>query len=317
MQYNQLGKAGIKVSELSYGMMLNSLERMDIGTLTELMKTAVDHGVNMFDNAESYSNGMSESQLGRAIKSFRREDLVITTKIACGDGHKGPNDTGVSWKHLVEGTKNSLHRMGLDYIDLLFCHDFDANTPIEETVRAMDYLVRDGLAFYWGTSWWDADSIDQAYTLAEKYNCIAPSMAQPNYSMFGRQVVEQDYLPLYKNHQMGITSFGPLHSGLLTGKYTDGIPKNSRGEVQGWGESFITDEACIKTRKLGEVAKKLECTMAQMAIAWCAKNAHVSSTIMGASSVDQLKSNLKAVAIKDRLTDDVLSEIDGILSVDQ
>lgn len=312
MKYNRLGKAGVKVSEISFGSWLTFGKQIDIAAARECMKAAFDGGVNFFDNAEVYANGLSESVMGQILKEYRREDLVISTKIFWGGN--GPNDKGLSWKHLVEGTKNSLQRLQMDYVDLLFCHRPDPDTPIEETVRAMDYIIKSGLAFYWGTSEWSAQELEEAYQLAEKYNCIPPSMEQPQYNMFHRQRVEEEYAPLYEKYKMGTTIWSPLASGVLTGKYNDGIPEGSRLDQIEWlRDDCITEERIAKVKKLSVIAKSLDTSMAKLAIAWCLKNPHVSTVITGASSVKQVNENIDALALKEKLSEDVMKEIEGIL----
>ena len=212
MHYNRLGKSGLRVSEISFGSWITFGKQIDVNMVKELMHTAFDNGVNFFDNAESYAHGESEILMGKAVQEFRREDLVISTKLFWGGN--GPNDTGLSRKHLIEGIKNSLRRLRLDYVDLLYCHRPDPHTPIEETVIAMDNMIRSGLAFYWGTSEWSADQITQAYEVAEKLNCIKPTMEQPKYNIFFRDHLEKDYLPIFEKYGMGTTIWSPLASGI-------------------------------------------------------------------------------------------------------
>ena len=248
MQYNKLGKAGIRISEISFGSWITFGKQIDLNQVKTLMHTAFDHGINFFDNAESYAHGDAETLMGKAIKEFRREDLVISTKIFWGGN--GPNDTGLSRKHLIEGTKNSLRRMQFDYVDLLYCHRPDPNISIEETVLAMDHLVRSGLAFYWGTSEWSADQIEEAYITAEKLNCIKPSMEQPKYNLFFRDHLEKDYLKIFEKYGMGTTTWSPLASGILSGKYNQGIPRDSRLAKETWlvPENFM--QLIEKTKQL-------------------------------------------------------------------
>jgi voltage-dependent potassium channel beta subunit len=275
------------------------------------MHVAHDHGVNFFDNAEGYAHGESEVLMGKAIKDFRREDLVIATKIFWGGN--GPNDTGLSRKHLLEGTKNSLRRLQLDYVDLLFCHRPDLETPVEETVLAMDYLVRNGYAMYWGTSEWSATQIDAAYQAAEKLNCIPPSMEQPKYNMFFRDHLEKEYLSLFGKYGMGTTIWSPLASGILSGKYNNGIPRESRLANEAWLIPNNFKEQVEKVKLLSKIAKELDCTTAQLGIAWCLKNPYVSSVITGATKVDQLIENLDAIEVKSRLTNEVMAQINEVI----
>lgn len=312
MEYNRLGKAGIKVSEISLGSWLTFGKHINIDVAKTCMRAAFERGVNFFDNAEVYARGLSESVMAQILKEYRREDLVVSTKIFWGG--EGPNDKGLSWKHLVEGTKNSLKRLELEYVDLLFCHRPDPETPIEETVRAMDHIIRSGLAFYWGTSEWSADELSEAYAMAEKYNCIPPTMEQPQYHMLHRDKVEKEYAPLFEKHKLGTTTWSPLASGILTGKYNDGVPENSRLERESWLSKELTEEKVNKVRKLCDVAKELDCSMAQLAIAWCLVNPNVSTVITGATSVEQVNENMDAVDVKEKLTDEVMTKINEILA---
>ena len=311
MQYNKLGRAGIRISEISFGSWITFGKQIDLAQVKTLMHAAFDHGINFFDSAESYSHGDAEVLMGKALKEFRREDIVVSTKIFWGGN--GPNDTGLSRKHLIEGTKNSLRRLHLHYVDLLYCHRPDPNTPIEETVLAMDYLVRNGLAFYWGTSEWTAAQIEEAYTLAEKMNCIKPTMEQPKYNLFFREHLEKDYLKLFEKYGMGTTTWSPLASGILSGKYNQGVPRESRLAKESWlvPENFM--QLIEKTKQLSALANDLDCKLSQMSIAWCLKNPHVSSVITGATKLEQLIENIGALDVKAKLTPEVMKKIDGIL----
>ncbi len=307
MQYNRLGKSGLCISEIGFGSWITFGKQLGLDTVKKLMHTAFDHGVNFFDNAESYAHGEAEILMGKAIREFRREDLVISTKIFWGG--TGPNDTGLSRKHLIEGTKNSLRRLRLEYVDLLFCHRPDLNTPIEETVLTMDALIRDGYAFYWGTSEWSVSQIEEAFQIAEKFNCIKPTMEQPRYNLFHRQHLEKDLLPLFKKYGLGTTTWSPLASGILSGKYNHGIPTDSRLAKEAWlvPDNFM--QLIERARQLEEIANKIGCTLSQLAIAWCLKNSNVSSVITGATKEEQLIENLGAVDIKRKLTDEVMELI--------
>lgn len=311
MELRRLGKAGLKVSELSFGSWITFGENLDIHGVKSCIKEAFDRGINFFDNAEVYAGGMSEMLMGEALKSFRREDLVVSTKLFWGG--QGPNDTGLSWKHLMEGMKNSLKRLQLDYVDLVFCHRPDPDTPIEETVRAMDVIVRSGYAFYWGTSEWSAEQLEEAYSKAKAFHAIPPTMEQPEYNMFKRDRFEKEYAPIFKKYQMGTTTWSPLDCGILTGKYRRGIPKGSRLDRHEELRQRLTDDKVNKVEALKEVASDLGCTMPQLAIAWCLKNPHVSTVIIGASHIGQLRENLQAVDVKAQLTKDVMKKIDKIL----
>lgn len=310
MHYNRLGKAGIKLSEISFGSWITFGKQIGVNDVKTLMHAAFEYGINFFDNAEGYAHGEAEILMGKALKEFRREDLVISTKIFWGGN--GPNDTGLSRKHLLEGTKNSLQRLQLDYVDLLFCHRPDPNTPIEETVLAMDYLVRQGHALYWGTSEWSAAQIESAYQIASELNCIKPTMEQPKYNLFFRDHLEKDYIPLFEKYGMGTTIWSPLASGILSGKYNQGIPTDSRLAKESWlvPENFM--KLLDITRELETVAKELDCKLSQLAIAWCLKNQYVSSVITGATSLDQLIENIGAIEVKAKLTPEVMKKINTI-----
>lgn len=310
MQYKNLGKAGIRVSEISFGSWITFGKQLGLSEAKTLMHAAFDKGVNFFDNAEAYGHGEAETLMGKVIQEFHREELVISTKIFWGGN--GPNDTGLSRKHLLEGTKNSLRRLQLDYVDLLFCHRPDANTPIEETVLAMDYLVRGGYAFYWGTSEWSADQIEAAFHIAQELHCIKPTMEQPKYNIFYRDHLEKNYLKLFEKYGLGTTIWSPLASGILSGKYNQGIPSDSRLAKEAWlvPENFM--QLVEKTRQLGNIAKELGCTLSQLAIAWCLKNPNVSTVITGATKLEQLEENLGALEVKPKLTADVMNKIDSL-----
>lgn len=311
MRYSNLGRSGIKVSELAFGSWLTFGDQLNLSRARECIKAAMDCGVNFFDNAEVYANGVAEEIMGEVLKDYRREDLVISTKIFWGG--KSPNDTGLSWKHLMEGTKNSLKRLQLDYVDLLFCHRPDPTTPIEETVRAMDVIVRSGLAFYWGTSQWSCLELEQAHLVARQINAIPPVMEQPEYNMLKRDRLEKEYLPIFEKFGMGTTTWSPLAQGLLTGKYNDSIPSGTRFEKKLSLKQTLTEENVAKIKSLCTVADKLGCTMAQLALAWCMKNPHVSTVITGATNIEQIHENMKAVEVKDRLSDGLMEEIEQIL----
>lgn len=311
MHYNKLGKAGIKLSEISFGSWITFAKQLNFDLVKDFMHTAFDHGINFFDNAEGYAHGEAETLMGKALKEFRREDLVISTKIFWGGN--GPNDTGLSRKHLLEGTKNSLRRLQLTYVDLLFCHRPDVDTPIEETVLAMDYLIRNGYALYWGTSEWSAAQIEAAHHAAEKLHCIPPSMEQPKYNMLFRDHLEKDYLPLFKKYGMGTTTWSPLASGILSGKYHHGIPQDSRLAKEAWLIPNNFQEQVEIVKQITKIAEQLDCTTSQLAIAWCLKNPNVSSVITGATRKEQLLDNLKAIDIKPLLTKEIMAKIEHVL----
>jgi voltage-dependent potassium channel beta subunit len=317
MNYRRLGRSGLEVSELSFGSWVTFGSQLDVEGSKKLIRQAVDAGVNFLDNAEAYAAGMSESLMGVALKSYRREDLVVSTKIFWGGA--GPNQTGLSRKHLLEGTRNSLKRLQLDYVDLLFCHRPDPNTPIEETVLAMDYLVRSGQTLYWGTSEWSAEQITQAIEFAHSYHAIAPVMEQPQYNLFVRDRFEKEYAPVFKKYGYGTTIWSPLASGLLSGKYNKGIPADSRLGREEWirkeldKNKLLTPEVFGKVEALGKVAHDLGATVSQLALAWTLKNPNVSTTIIGASKPEQLAENLKAADFVAKLDDGVMKTIEGIM----
>jgi voltage-dependent potassium channel beta subunit len=316
MNYRHLGKTGLKVSELSFGAWVTFGTQLDDRAAGECMAAAHDAGVNFFDNAEAYADGKAEEQMGRVLKQrgWPRDTLVVSTKLFWGGD--APNQTGLSHKHIVEGVNRSLKRLGLDYVDLLFCHRPDPETPIEETVRAMDLVVRQGKAFYWGTSEWSAAQIMRADGLARQYGLTPPSMEQPQYNMLVRERFEREYALLYEELGYGTTIWSPLASGLLSGKYNDGIPPNSRLALPEYAwlrERVATPERLGKVRALGPLARSLGCTQAQLALAWCLTNPNVSTVITGASRVEQVHENLKALEVLPRLTPEVLEKIEGIL----
>jgi voltage-dependent potassium channel beta subunit len=317
MNYRRLGRTGLQVSELSYGSWVTFGNQLDVAGSKALIRQAFDAGVNFFDNAEAYAAGMSESLMGLALKQFPRDEVVVSTKLFWG-GSK-PNQTGLSRKHLLEGTRASLARLQLDYVDLLFCHRPDPNTPIEETVLAMDTLVRSGQVLYWGTSEWSAEQITRAIEFARDYRAIAPVMEQPQYNLLTRDRFEKEYAPLYERYGYGTTIWSPLASGVLSGKYNKGIPEGSRLAKEAWIKNlveerqFLTPEVFAKLDQLQKVAKGLDATLSQLAIAWTLKNPHVSTTILGASRSEQLTENLKAAEFTDKLDDTVMAQIEGIL----
>ena len=316
MNYRRLGKAGIKLSELSLGAWVTYGGQVAEDTARDCMIAAYEAGVNFFDNAEGYANGNAEIVMGNVIKQtgWRRESLVISTKIWWGGS--GPNDTGLSHKHIIEGVNNALRRLQMEYVDLVFCHRPDPETPIEETVRAMDIVIKQGKAFYWGTSEWSAADIMEATRLARELGLTPPSMEQPQYNMFTRDRFEQEYAPLYSELGYGTTIWSPLASGLLTGKYNNGIPTDSRAALEGYEwlkEAVITPERVEKVKQLQPIADELGCTLAQLGLAWCLANPNVSTVITGASRPAQVTENMKALDVVPQLTADVLARIDQVL----
>ena len=316
MEYRRLGRAGLKLSELSLGAWVTYGGQVGEDVAHECMLAAYEAGVNFFDNAEAYANGNAEVVMGNVIKKlgWRREGIVVSTKLFWGG--EGPNDTGLSHKHIVEGMNNALRRLQMDYVDLVFCHRPDPNTPIEETVRAMDILIKQGKAFYWGTSEWSAAEILRADGLARQYGLTPPAMEQPQYNMLTRERFEKEYAPLYEELGYGTTIWSPLASGILTGKYNQGIPDGTRATLPGYEwlrENVITPERIDKAKRLQPLAADLGCSMAQMALAWCLKNPNVSTVITGASRREQVVENMKALDVVPKLTPDVLEMIEGVL----
>lgn len=315
MEYRFLGKTGLKVSALSFGAWVTFHDQVADDTAYNCMKEAYDAGVNFFDNAETYAHGNAEIMMGKALKKsgWKRSDLVVSTKIFWGG--KGPNDTGLSRKHIIEGTDAALKRLQLEYVDLIFCHRPDPLTPIEETVRAMNHVINQGKAFYWGTSEWSAGQIMEAYQIARREHLIPPSMEQPEYNMFRREKVEKDFLKLYYEIGLGTTTWSPLASGLLTGKYNDGIPADSRLSLPEyeWLKSRFTKEKIEKVKQLTPIADELGLTMPLLGLAWCLKNPNVSTVITGASKPEQVKQNMKALEVVNKLTGGIMERIEKVL----
>ena len=319
MEYRFLGRSGLQVSTLSFGAWVTFGDQIGEDVAFDLMKVAVDAGVNFFDNAEVYADGDAETVMGRVIRraGFKRSDLVLSTKIFWGGA--GVNDRGLSRKHIVEGTDAALERLQTDYVDLIYCHRPDPRTPIEETVRAMNTIIESGRAFYWGTSEWSASQLMEAHGIARERGLIGPLMEQPQYNMFHRDRVEREYAPLYESIGLGLTIWSPLASGLLTGKYNEGIPPGTRATLPGYEflhKRFVDDEASRrieKVRRLQPIAQLLGCSLAQLAIAWTIKNPHVSTTILGATKVSQLQENLGALEVAARITPSELEQIEAVL----
>ncbi len=319
MNYRRLGRAGLKVSELSFGSWVSFGTQMNVDTAYECMVAAYDAGVNFFDNAEAYARGESEVIMGQIFKraGWRRASYVVSTKFFWGL-NDGPNERNtLNRKYLMQAIDGSLQRLDMEYVDLIFCHRPDPNTPIEETVFAMDDMIRQGKAIYWGTSEWSADEIRAAWEIAERHHLHKPQMEQPQYNMFHRARVEKEYARLYADIGLGLTIWSPLASGLLTGKYNNGIPADSRASLPGyeWLKSALSDPARIDSvRALQTVADDLGCTMSQLALAWCVKNPHVSTVITGASRAAQVHENMKAMEVVPLLSADVMVRIDAILT---
>jgi voltage-dependent potassium channel beta subunit len=322
MQYRRLGRSGLKVSELSYGSWVTYGNQVDVSSARELMAAAFDRGVNFFDNAEVYAGGQSETVMGEALRALKwpRLSYVVSTKFFWGLAGDTPLVNGTNTlnrKYLTQAIDGSLNRLGLEYVDLIYCHRPDPETPIEETVYALHDIISRGKALYWGTSEWSADEIRAAYALAERHHLHKPIVEQPQYHLFHRERVEREYARLYEDLGLGLTTWSPLASGLLTGKYASGIPKDSRGALPGMAflRENLTDKAKnAAVAQLTRIAKDLGGTVAQLAIAWVNHNPRVSSVILGASRVAQLEENLGALELAPKLTDDVVAEIDRIAS---
>jgi voltage-dependent potassium channel beta subunit len=321
MHYRRLGASGLQVSELSLGSWITYHTQVDVAAAKEMLAAAMDAGINFFDNAEAYAQGQSEVVMGEAFKALKwpRLHYVVSTKFFWGIGRDAGNPVNridtLNRKYLTQAIDGSLQRMGLDFIDLVFCHRADPNTPIEETVWAMSDMITRGKALYWGTSEWSAADIRAAWDIADKHHLQKPVMEQPQYHLFHRKRVEQEYARLYDDIGLGLTTWSPLASGLLTGKYRNGIPAGSRGALEnmGWLAKGLTDAAKnAAVARLEAIAGELGATVAQLAIAWAAKNPRVSSVITGASNVGQLRANLGAVDVLPKLTPDVLARIDEI-----
>lgn len=320
MEYRRLGKSGLKLSALSFGSWVTFGYQVEVKDAEACLEAAYDRGVNFFDNAEAYAKGQSETIMGQALKNlgWRRDSYCVSSKAMFGSvDNPGPTQRGLSRKHLFDACHQALARLQVEYLDLYFCHRPDPETPIEETVRAMHDLVQQGKVLYWGTSEWAATDLQEAYRIARHQGLAPPTMEQPQYNMFERSRVEREYLPLYEESGLGTTIWSPLYSGLLTGKYNDGIPEGSRITVDNYrwlADRVVGDPAKIeKVRLLDKLAKNIGTNTTLMAIAWCLKNPHVSTVILGASKVDQLRENLNALDVVSLLTPDVMSEIEGIL----
>jgi voltage-dependent potassium channel beta subunit len=323
MEYRNLGRSGLKVSELSFGAWVTFNTQLQVEQAKKCMVAAYDAGVNFFDNAEAYAGGKAEIIMGEVLKQngWRRDSYAVSSKVFFGSvEEKGPTQRGLSRKHVWEACDQALERLQLDYLDLYYCHRPDPDTPIEETVWAMHSLIMQGKVMYWGTSEWSAQQITQAHQVARQYNLIPPLMEQPQYNMLHRDRFEKEYAPLYKEYGLGTTIWSPLASGLLTGKYNDGVPEDSRLNLKGyeWLKNALLgpegEENLKKIRSLGTVADDLGMSMAQMALSWCLKNTNVSTVITGASRPEQVESNMKATELKEKLDQSVMDRIEAILS---
>jgi len=318
MNYRRLGRSGLQVSELSFGSWVTYGNQLNRHAASELMAAAFDAGVNFFDNAEIYASGQSEELMGSALKELKwaRPSYVVSTKFYWGIT-KGPNQVNtLNRKYLLNAIDGSLKRLQLDYVDLVYCHRPDPHTPIEETVWAMSDMITRGKALYWGTSEWSADEIRSAYDIAERHHLHKPVMEQPQYNLFHRKRVENEYARLYEDFGLGLTTWSPLASGLLTGKYQSGVPQGSRAELPNYAflrDSLVDPKKNAIVGQLHAVANELGCTLAQLALAWTLKNPRVSSVITGASKVAQLHENMKAVAVVGKITAQVKERIEAIV----
>jgi voltage-dependent potassium channel beta subunit len=321
MEYRKLGRSGLQLSVLSFGSWVSFSKQINDKVAEELMGIAYDNGVNFFDNAEAYALGESEKMMGRILKKKKwdRTSYVLSSKAYFGWRGKEnkPNQTGNSRKHLTEACNEALERLQVDYLDLFYCHRADKTTPILETVQTMNTLIQQGKILYWGTSEWTGVEIMEAHRCAEKYGLVAPTMEQPEYNLFERRKVESDYSEIYKNVGLGTTIWSPLSSGLLTGKYNEGMPKNGRLNLEGFEwlkDKILLDDKIKKVKKLGELAQKMDVSLAKLSIAWCIKNPNVTTAILGATKKIQLTENLKALDVLPLLTEDVMEKIEKIMN---
>ncbi len=317
MQYRRLGHSGLRVSALSFGSWVSFGPQLAGDTARDCLAAAYDGGVNFFDNAEVYAGGRSETIMGAAIKElgWARHTYVISSKFFWGIEDSVNTKNTLNRKYLLHAVDGSLRRLGLDFLDLIFCHRPDADTPVEETVRAMHDIISSGRALYWGTSEWSAAAIQDAWDIAERHHLHKPVMEQPQYNLFERDKVERELAPLYDTIGLGLTTWSPLAAGLLTGKYRDGVPAGSRAALPGYGwlRADVTDaDANRRVGELEVIANELGVSLAQLSIAWCAANPHVSTVITGASRVEQVRENLAAMDVVDRLTPDILQRINSI-----
>ncbi len=320
MEYRRLGRSGLQVSVLSFGSWVSFSKQINDKLAEDLMSMAYDNGINFFDNAEVYALGESEKMMGRVLKKKKwdRTSYIVSSKAFWGWRGKNnkPNQTGCSRKHLIEACHEALQRLQVDYLDLFFCHRPDKNTPIEETVWAMNHLIQQGKVLYWGTSEWSGVEIMEAHRVAQQYRLIGPTMEQPQYNMFERDKMDREYLDIFRSVGMGTTIWSPLASGLLSGKYNEGIPKNSRFGLEGFDwlrDRWITEDKLKKVKKLAALADKIDVSTAALSIAWCIKNPNVSTAILGATKKQQLTENLKSLDVVKKLTPELMEKIEEIM----
>ena len=320
MEYRRMGRSGLQLSVLSYGSWVTFHKQIDDSIADELMGIAYDNGINFFDNAEAYALGESEKMMGRILKkkNWDRTSYTVSSKAFFGWRGKEnkPNQTGLSRKHLMEACHEALQRLQLDYLDLFFCHRPDPNVPIEEVVWTMHNLIQQGKILYWGTSQWSAAEIMEAHRVAHQYGLIGPTVEQPQYNMFERFKMEQDYLPVFQNVGLGTTIWSPLAAGFLTGKYLNGIPEDSRLAIQGFDwlkERWVQEAKIEKVKKLAVLSQEMGVSLAELAIAWTIKNPNVTTAILGATKKHQLEENLKALQVLPMLTSEIMEKIEHIL----
>ncbi len=320
MEYRQMGRSGLQLSVLSFGSWVTFHKQINDNSADTLMGIAYDNGINFFDNAEVYALGESEKMMGRVLKAknWDRTSYTISSKAFFGWRGKNnkPNQTGLSRKHLTEACHEALQRLQTDYLDLYFCHRPDKKTPIEEVVLTMNTLIQQGKILYWGTSEWSGVELMEAHRVAQHYRLIGPSVEQPQYNLFERHKLENDYLEVFKNVGLGTTIWSPLSAGLLTGKYNDGIPEGSRLAIEGFDwlkERWVMQDKIDKVKQLQTLANELGCSLPALSIAWCIKNPHVTTAILGATKQEQLLDNLTALQAVEKLTADVMAKIETIM----
>ena len=322
MKYRKLGKSGLKISELSFGSWVTFNKQVDSGLAERMFGTCFDAGVNFFDNAEGYEAGESEIVMGKALSALNRprDSYCVSSKVFFGSNKKpSPTQIGLSKKHVTEACHQALKRLQVDYLDLYFCHRADPDTPIGETVWAMHNLITQGKILYWGTSEWTAEEITEAYEFAEKNHLSPPTMEQPQYNLLDRKRFEIEYKPIFEKYGMGTTTWSPLASGALTGKYLEGIPEGSRASLDGYEwlkksmvESERGQERMTKVASLAPIAEEMEVKLSNLAIAWCLLNENVSTVILGASKVEQLEENLKSIEVLPLLSQEVINKLSSI-----
>ncbi len=320
MEYRRMGKSGLQLSVLSYGSWVTFHKQIDVTNAENLMSMAYDNGINFFDNAEVYAQGESEKLMGRVLKkkNWERTSYTVSSKAFFGwkGKEKKPNQWGLSRKHLVEACHEALQRLGLDYLDLYFCHRPDKNVPIEEVVWTMNHLIQQGKILYWGTSEWSAAEIMEAHRAASQLNLIGPSVEQPQYNLLERNKMEAEFTNIFRTVGMGTTIWSPLASGLLSGKYNDGVPEGSRFALEGFDwlkERWMVEEKLAKVKQLATVANELGTAQSTLAIAWCIKNPDVTTAILGATKKEQLEENLKALDVLPKLTPEIMEKIESIM----